>query len=212
MQETVLIVPGFGGSGEAHWQSWFERQLPDARRVTGIDWDVPALTRWSDAIAREIARASGPVWLVAHSFGCLASARAVLHNGDKVAGALLVAPADPQRFSLFGPKELAVAGGDLDDSIARLLPQKSLGFPSVVIASSNDPWITIPVAMSWAKRWGSHFINAGNAGHINIDSGFGAWALGLSFFQSLRFLARGDAGRRLARGEQEQPLSKSAEV
>ncbi|PKO36149.1 MAG: hypothetical protein CVU33_19940 [Betaproteobacteria bacterium HGW-Betaproteobacteria-6] len=36
MKQTVLIVPGYLGSGPAHWQSWMERQLPATRRVAGI--------------------------------------------------------------------------------------------------------------------------------------------------------------------------------
>ncbi len=41
MRQTVLIVPGYHGSGPGHWQSWLEGELPEARRVTGIDWDEP---------------------------------------------------------------------------------------------------------------------------------------------------------------------------
>lgn len=73
MQHTTLIVPGFHGSGPTHWQSWFEARLPDARRVIGIDWEAPVLARWAGAVRDAIDRAPGPVWVVAHSFGCLAS-------------------------------------------------------------------------------------------------------------------------------------------
>ena len=31
--DTTLIVPGLNGSGPDHWQTWFERQLPDCIRV-----------------------------------------------------------------------------------------------------------------------------------------------------------------------------------
>ena len=33
MQQTTLIVPGLHGSGPAHWQTWFETQVPGALRV-----------------------------------------------------------------------------------------------------------------------------------------------------------------------------------
>ena len=41
MSYRVLIVPGFHGSGEAHWQTWLEQELPNADRVRGIDWESP---------------------------------------------------------------------------------------------------------------------------------------------------------------------------
>ena len=98
MRCTVLIVPGFHGSGPDHWQSWLERQLPESRRVSGIDWEAPVLARWAAEVRREIDAAASAVWLVAHSFGCLASVVAAADRPEKVAGALLVAPADPARF------------------------------------------------------------------------------------------------------------------
>ena len=74
MRQTVLIIPGYHGSGPGHWQNWLEGELPEAHRVAGIDWDTPLLARWAGEVRREIDAAPGAVWLVAHSFGCLASA------------------------------------------------------------------------------------------------------------------------------------------
>lgn len=54
MRHTVLIVPGLHGSGAAHWQTWLEGQLPEARRVVGIDWESPVLARWAGAVRRQI--------------------------------------------------------------------------------------------------------------------------------------------------------------
>ena len=53
---TVLIVPGYHGSGPDHWQSWLETQVPEARRVSGIDWEQPVL---ADARAHGCVRESG---------------------------------------------------------------------------------------------------------------------------------------------------------
>lgn len=185
MRHTTLIVPGFRGSGAAHWQTWFEQQLPDARRVSGIDWDVPCLDDWVEQVVREIDAAPSPIWLVAHSFGCLATVVAAAQREDKVAGVFLVAPADPWRFVKSGLRELKPSNEQLD-TIDHDLPQSRLGFNSMVVASSNDPWVKITVAGYWAQRWGSHFISVGDAGHINIDAGFGPWPDGLALFQSMQ--------------------------
>jgi len=169
MPHTTLIVPGFQGSGPAHWQSWIEAQLPGARRVADIDWERPILARWANAVRDAIDRSPGPVWVVAHSFGCLASVTAAFNRPEKVRGALLVAPADPQRF------------GEATAPLAQRLHH-----PSRVIASSNDPWVKDSTARHWAEHWGSEYLNIGAAGHINVDSGHGPWPQGLALFAQLR--------------------------
>lgn len=184
MLQTTLIVPGYQGSGPGHWQSWLETQLPGARRVAGIDWSAPVLASWAAEVRREIDAAPHAVWLVAHSFGCLAAVVAAADRPDKVAGALLVAPADPARFTPLGP--IDTSRGQADRSVAGFLPQSQLGFPSAVVASSNDPWVKLKVAGFWADRWGSRLVHIGRAGHINAESGFGPWPHGLELLRTLQ--------------------------
>jgi len=175
MRDTVLIVPGYKGSGAAHWQTWLEASLPDARRVRGIDWDSPVLPEWTAAIHREIDTADGKVWIVAHSFGCLASAVVVSERAEKVAGVIFVAPADPERFSPSGVRQRALDSFS-EASITSLVPHGSLDtVNNIVVASENDPWLALNQACLWARRWGSKLVNIGPAGHINTESGFGPW-------------------------------------
>jgi predicted alpha/beta hydrolase family esterase len=183
MQQSTLIVPGYHGSGPLHWQTWVETRLPGACRVRGIDWEQPILARWAGAVRDEIDAAPHAVWLVAHSFGCLASVVAAVDRPDKVAGALLVAPADPQRFGPLGLRD-AVAGDD--ESLAPWLPQAPLKCPSTVVASSDDPWVKLEAASYWAERWGSRLLDIGKAGHINADSGFGPWPDGLELLLAMQ--------------------------
>lgn len=171
---TVLIVPGLHGSGPEHWQTWFEQRLEGCMRVEQEDRDDPYLPRWAGAVRHALAQATAPVWIVAHSFGCLASVHAAWDYRHKVAGAMLVAPADPEKFK-----------------VEAMLPDTHLDFPSVVVASSNDPWMRLTRAAWWADRWGSRFINLGAAGHINVDAGFGPWHDGLDIFAELRRAADG---------------------
>ncbi|MBS1208136.1 MAG: hypothetical protein H6R19_534 [Proteobacteria bacterium] len=166
---TILIVPGLHGSGPTHWQSWFEQKLPNTLRVEQSDWADPYLPRWSGTLRRELDRATGHVWIIAHSFGCLASVMAAADYRDKLAGMMLVAPADPEKFG-----------------VSDILPAQRLDFPSVVVASSNDPWVRLTKAAYLADQWGSRLISLGAAGHINADSGFGPWPEGLAIFDQLR--------------------------
>jgi hypothetical protein len=184
MSHTTLIVPGFQGSGPAHWQSWIEAQLPGARRVADIDWERPILARWANAVRDAIDRSPGPVWVVAHSFGCLASVVAAADRPDRVAGLMLVAPADPDRFT---PTGLRDATDHHDrDSLAQWIPRHALPAPSLVVASTNDPWVRLSSAAYWADCWGSQLVDIGPAGHINVDSGHGPWPQGLALLQRLQ--------------------------
>lgn len=154
---TTLIIPGLHSSGPDHWQSWFESRLDSSVRVIQREWRDANLAHWSQRVRRDIHRSPGRVFLVAHSFGVLAAVQAGHDHRQRIAGALFVAPADPDTFG-----------------VADFLPTQPLGFPSVVVASENDPWMASERAAYWADHWGSDFVNLGKAGHINAEAGFGA--------------------------------------
>lgn len=166
---TTLIVPGLKSSGPTHWQSWFEQRIPGSVRVIQRDWNDAHLPDWSSRVRREIATTPGQLFIVAHSFGVLAAVQAANDHSHRISGALLVAPADPDRFR-----------------VSEFLPQSQLGFPAVVVGSTNDPWMTLERAAAWADLWGADFVNLGEAGHINSESGFGPWPEGLSLLERLR--------------------------
>jgi len=164
----VLIVPGLHDSGPGHWQTLWQAQHPSFVRVFQDDFATPALGRWSTTIARAIDACDLPPIVVAHSFGCLATAHAVSHRQCMLAGALLVAPADPDRFN-----------------VASRLPPRRLPFPSTVVGSTNDPWIKLVRAGALAANWASRFVGYVDAGHINAESGHGAWPAGMALLRDI---------------------------
>ncbi|WP_430433864.1 RBBP9/YdeN family alpha/beta hydrolase [Methyloversatilis sp.] len=166
--DSVLVVPGLNGSGPEHWQSWIEPLL-GATRVEQADWSQPDIDLWSARVADAVRLAPGRVWLVAHSFGCLASAVAAQTVAERIAGALFVAPASPDKFG-----------------ISERIPATPFPFPAVVAASRNDPWMKFLAAASWAERWGAQLVDLGDAGHVNTESGHGAWPEGLELFRRLQ--------------------------
>lgn len=168
---TPLIVPGLNNSDERHWQSLWQAQL-GAERIAVDDWSQADLGKWSRAISRALANLDGPVVLIAHSFGCLASA-SVAHqlsaqNADKIAAVLMVAPADPEKFNLVGQ-----------------LPAQAQACPSFIVASDNDPWMQASKAQALAQQWGAGFTLLHGCGHINSDSGLGYWQQGVHFLAQL---------------------------
>lgn len=77
MTPRLLIVPGLGDSGPGHWQSAMERTHPHAERVRQRDWHDPDVEAWAACIEAHLDASHGPALVVAHSFGCLATAKAV---------------------------------------------------------------------------------------------------------------------------------------
>ncbi len=163
----ILIIPGWGDSGPEHWQTLWETAFPNARRVTQRDWEKPARADWVLELDRAIASCLQPPVLVAHSLGCLAVAHWADANRRPVASALLVAPSDPERRE-FPPTITGFAP----------VPTVRLPFPSILVASANDPFIRPERAKVFADAWGSRFVDAGRSGHINAASGFGPWPAG----------------------------------
>jgi len=172
----ILMLPGFGNSGPGHWQRRWGERFPHAAFIEQQDWDRPRLDDWVDRIERAIVMATRPVVLVAHSLAVPAAVHTAARLKDtKVRGAFLVAPPDIDENPAV-PKEALSFGN---------VPRDPLPFPSMLIASTTDPFCSLERAAEFATCWGSDFHNAGDAGHINAESGHGPWPEGLMMFTRL---------------------------
>ncbi len=164
----ILVIPGYLDSGPDHWQSRWEQKLSTARRVQQRDWAKPNRDEWVETISREISSANRPAVLVAHSLGVIAALHAAQQFGEKIAGAFLVAP----------PSEAVLREMRTIDSAFLPIPRARLPFPTIVVGSNDDPYSDASFAQNLAQDIGARFIDAGSAGHINVDSGHGPWPEG----------------------------------
>jgi predicted alpha/beta hydrolase family esterase len=91
-----------------------------------------------------------------------------MRPGARAAGALLVAPADVD-----SPAHTA-------DEVRNFspIPLVPLPFPSIVVTSTDDPFVTPARAAAFARAWGSRLVTFERAGHLNADAGFGPWPEG----------------------------------
>ena len=169
MTHTV-IVPGVGGSEQAHWQSWLQRQLMSCSRVQQKDWNHPILKDWIQQFVKTVRPIQGDIQIVAHSFGCLTTVAALALHPElnrKIKNLVLVAPANPVRFG---------ENGFARDSAAdykAFFHQLNIRVPTTMLISENDPWLAFEDAKQLADAWKLYPVNLGQVGHVNVASGFG---------------------------------------
>lgn len=177
-EADIIIVPGHANSGPEHWQSRWQARLSTARRVALADWSRPELETWKAGIADAVNASERPVVLVAHALGVPALIHAIPGFRQRVAGAFLVVPPD-----LSHPD-----GEDRHPPSFGPYPRDPLPFPSVTVASRNDPFGSYEHADDVANAWGSLLVDAGESGHIHDSSGHGPWPEGTMVFA--QFLSR----------------------
>jgi uncharacterized protein len=171
----VLLLPGWLDSGPGHWQTMWEAEHGDLR-VQQSDWQWPRRGDWMARLEEVLLADERPALLAAHSLGCHLVAAWAAHSRHtaRVQGALLVAPPDlgqpdtpPQLFNW------------------RPVRRQRLPFPAQVVYSSDDPFCAADAALALARDWGAATRAIGPRGHINADSGLGAWPEGRAWLQGL---------------------------
>jgi len=171
----VLTLPGLGNSGPDHWQSLWEAADPAFRRVIQRDWNRPDPAEWLETLHRHVIACGAPPMLVAHSLGCALVAHYAKNLAHPIKSALLVSPSDvdspahtPNEARGFSPMPLA-----------------RFSFPSIVIASTNDPYVALERAKFFAQSWSSRLVTIKEGGHLNAASGQGAWPEGRKLLNEL---------------------------
>lgn len=174
---AFVILPGIDGSDGMHWQSRWEQSWGDrAVRMVPASWSEPELDDWVDAVQRAYDDArdrDDDVVLVAHSLGCWAAA-AWLATGGSATAALLVAPPDTQL-----PTFPARA------STFQSVPTQPLPCPSLLIASTDDPYCTAERATTFATAWKADCHLLDGLGHINSTTNLKTWPTGHNLLNTL---------------------------
>ncbi|MBB3084443.1 RBBP9/YdeN family alpha/beta hydrolase [Geodermatophilus sabuli] len=169
---TVVVVPGLRGHVEDHWQTRLAASLPGARTVPPLGRSEPSLRARIRLLEWIVADVDGPVVLVAHSAGVLATVHwAASYTGAKVVGALL---ATPPAFATPLPPEYPSVS-QLRDHGWLPIPRRPLPFPSILAVSTDDPLGNPVRVRALASAWGSRIHSLGAVGHLNPASGFGDW-------------------------------------
>jgi len=177
---TILIIPGYGDSSPNHWQGVWLEHFPNAVKVIQKDWINVDSHEWVQTLDSAIRLALQPIILVGHSLGCSMilywiNSKESKKSIHKIKGALLVALPDPKSEAY---RALSIKGFDP-------LSLNKLPFPSILVTSANDPFLSVEQARYFADRLGSEFVNIGKRGHIGEDSGLGEWKEGKALLKKL---------------------------
>ena len=184
-EAIVLIVPGLRDHVPQHWQTLLASRLPRVRTVAPMGRGNLDCLKRIGAIEEEAAKIDGPIIVVAHSGGVIATLHWARVTQRPLRGALLATPADfdqpmPEGYPLRGALE---AGGWLP------VPRNTLPFRSIVAASRNDPLACYKRATAFARSWGSKLVDLGEVGHLNPASGYGDWPQADSLIRELEISA-----------------------
>jgi predicted alpha/beta hydrolase family esterase len=169
-----FVLPGLNNSGPRHWQTRWEERY-GYTRIHQRDWDYPEAEDWIHTINEVIAPfPPESVILICHSLACCTAVLWARHYRRSIKGAFLVAPSDTEAPS-YPPGTAGFTP----------MPLYTLPFPSIVVASTNDYYVTPERAQYFATHWGSRFVSVGPKGHINSDSNLGNWPEGHELLQTL---------------------------
>ena len=172
---SVLILPGWLGSGPDHWQMQWAHEHGYAV-LEQNDWQRPRRGDWLARLDEVIIDTPGSLVLVAHSLACIlvAAWASFSRHTARVKGALLVAPGDVER-------------PELTDRLPGWAPilRRPLPFNSILVGSQNDPFCSADRAQALALDWGARWLDLGSSGRFNTDSTLGSWPQGHALLQTL---------------------------
>ncbi|MGN6609228.1 MAG: RBBP9/YdeN family alpha/beta hydrolase [Jatrophihabitans sp.] len=170
----VVLVPGWEGSEEGHWQRWLAGQLTEAGRE--VHWadlgdvDDPSLDRWLSGLRATLAPLPADGFdLVAHSLGAVLWLHHAADPGDspRPARVALVSPPSPgttiEAIAEFFPPPIDI------DAVRRAADG------TVLVAGDDDPYLPEGIAAAYATPLKIATTVVPGGAHLNTAAGFGEW-------------------------------------
>ncbi len=168
MSQRVLLVHGWGGSDFPHWQSWLASEI--AKEYGTVQFlhftnvDTPKLDVWSAELL-EALESFKPGIVICHS----------LANTLWFHLCNTTALSEIQKLYLVAPPSMQCKVPELAEFFPVQTPTQLYSKESLLISSTNDPYISMNEIKSLKKELGIEMKVLENAGHINVESGYGEW-------------------------------------
>jgi uncharacterized protein len=170
----TVMIPGWQGSGEGHWQTWLAQQLIDAGREVRhpefADLDNPSLEDWLRGLRASLVGLPDDGFdVVAHSLGAVLWLHHVGSATDspRASRVLLVAPPSPStaisEIAAFFPAPVDI------DTV------RHSADGTVLVGSDDDPYTPEGIAAAYGSPLKMPTTIFAGAGHLNTESGYGEW-------------------------------------
>jgi uncharacterized protein len=170
----TVVLPGWQGSGDGHWQTWLEQQLQAAgrhtRRPDFADLDQPEPAQWLDALRAALAELPSDGYdVVAHSLCAVLGLHHVADPRDapRAARVVLVSPPSPgtgiAEIAAFFPPPMDI------DTV------RHAADGTVLVGGDDDPYLPEGIAAAYGLPLKIATTVVPGGGHINVESGYGAW-------------------------------------
>lgn len=166
--QKVLLLHGWGGSDNPHWQAWLGSEIvKDYGTVSFPLLDnphFPSKNRWLKQF-KQLLKEFQPDVVICHSLANTTWFH-LCHEGeiDEVKRLLLVAPPrldlELETIATFFPVQV---------------PSKLFAKEAMMVTSDSDPYMTQAEASALQNSLNIEMKVLKNAGHINEASGFGEW-------------------------------------
>lgn len=163
----VMILPGWGGSQDGHWQEWLAGEI--AKKYGCVNFlefsniDAPNKELWLQELKDEI-KLFNPTVIVCHSIANMLWFHLCAQESVALEKLFLVAPpslkCDIKELSSFFPSPLPTALGAKE---------------CWLICSTNDPYATPEESSAMANKLNATLKVVDDGGHINRAGGFGEW-------------------------------------
>ncbi len=168
MRVKTLLLHGWGGSDEPHWQAWLAGEIAKDYGTVAFPLldnpHFPTKTRWMTQV-KTLLKEFKPDVVICHSLGCTLWFHLCLEEDiDPVKRLLLVAP---PRLDL----ELET----IKSFFPVTVPDFLFAEEALLVTSDDDPYMTPKEALALKEELDVEMIVLASAGHINADSGFGEW-------------------------------------
>jgi predicted alpha/beta hydrolase family esterase len=170
----TVVLHGWEGSGDGHWQTWLVGELRAAGREVRYpdlpDADLPSLPAWLTALRETLDGLPADGFdVVAHSLGAVLWLHhcADTATSPRPARVLLVAPPSPHTdidaIAAFFPPPLDI------DAVRRAADG------TVLVASDDDPYTPEGIAAAYAVPLKIAATVVPGGGHLNTEAGYGEW-------------------------------------
>lgn len=188
---SFLILHGFGGSTDGHWQEWLSERLCEKELNVYFpqfpDWNRPRKSVWLQVLNDTMNRIPEDenLVVVAHSLGCILWLHyAAQKKRRHVNRAILVSPPSdspgPDTLNFFFPEE-SEQKHQAEEAIQSFYPfpadKNSLltaADKTLIIVSTTDPFLPGSSVLNF-RTYNVPIILLPDMGHINVRSGYGPW-------------------------------------